>query len=76
MQVDAQVLYLSRWVDRASFREFVYNSEGQKLCNSYDEFSEAISSGIWAAEPHVGNADNVVTIRQKRGRKCQNLNKA
>ena len=72
---DKQVLYDGRWVDKEHFCVFVYNSTGQKLIKSYDEFCEAISSGIWfatkadAAKPKV---DNVVKIK-KRGRKCPNL---
>ena len=78
-KVDGQVLYLGRWVPRDSFRAFVYNSSGQKLCNSYDDYEKAISSGAWKAEPRekltidcdVINVTNVVSIK-KRGRKCRN----
>jgi hypothetical protein len=45
-----QFLYLGRWVDKASFRTFVYDREGnQKLANSYKEFEDLTSSGIWFA---------------------------
>lgn len=90
MSEDTQVLYLGRWVSREHFRAFVYNKEGKKLVNSYDEFSKLISSGIWEAEPIKANfnqpelleskqitneENNIVAIKPKRGRKCQNLNK-
>lgn len=77
MQSDKQVLYLGRWVSREFFRAFVFNSSGQHLANSYDEFSELISSGAWFAEKKdiKEPIDNVVDIKPKRGRKCQNLNK-
>jgi hypothetical protein len=83
--VDGQVLYLGRWVPRDSFRVFVYNANGQKLCNSYEEYQTAISSGIWwaergrvvEAEPiHQQLSDNVVSIKKKRGRKCRSQAKA
>jgi hypothetical protein len=47
---EGQVLYLDRWVDKASFRTFVYNEKGeQKLANSYVEFESLTASGIWFA---------------------------
>ena len=49
---DQQVLYLDRWVSREHFRTFVYNKEGQKLVKSYDEYCQAISSGLWTATPY------------------------
>lgn len=76
--VDSQVLYLGRWVSREHFRAFVYNSCEQKIANSYKEFSDLISSGVWFAEkkdvPAMNQIENVVSIKRKRGRKCQNLN--
>lgn len=75
--VDGQVLYLGRWVPRDSFRVFVYNTSGQKLCNSYDEYQKLISSGTWWAEKQdvhplkQPSKDNVVSIKNKRGRKCR-----
>jgi hypothetical protein len=50
MQTDTQVLYLGRFVSREHFCAFVYNSTGQRLVKSYDEFSSLISSGVWFAE--------------------------
>ncbi len=76
MQLDTQVLYLGRWVSREFFRAFVYNSTGQKMANSYQEFSDLISSGIWFADKLDINPTNVVDIKPKRGRPCQSRNKA
>ena len=78
MQVDEQVLYLDRWVSREHFRAFVYNSTGERLANSYQEFSDLIASGIWFArkDDMPNDVDNVVDIKPKRGRKCHNQQKA
>jgi hypothetical protein len=47
---DDQVLYQGRWVDKSSFRVFVYNEKGdEKLAPSYPEFESLIASGIWFA---------------------------
>jgi hypothetical protein len=52
---DGQFLYLNRWVDKKSFRAFVYNEKGeQKLANSYAEFETLTNSGVWfASKPDV-----------------------
>lgn len=43
-----QFLYLDRWVDKKYFRAFVYDLKGnQKLANSYNEYEDLITSGIW-----------------------------
>ncbi len=46
-----QVLYNGRYFDRATFRTFVYNFEGRKLAESYDEYEQLIASGLWYADP-------------------------
>ena len=74
--LDTQVLYDGRWVSREHFRTFVYNTTGEKLANSYQEFSDLISSGTWFADKNDIKPTNVVQMKTKRGRKCQNLNKA
>ena len=76
MSLDKQVLYKGRWVSREYFAAFVYNSTGQKLAKTYDEFSELISSGIWFETKQPIASDNVVDIKPKRGRKCHNQQKA
>ena len=75
MKLDEQVLYKGRWVSREFFRAFVYNSTGQKMANSYQEFSELISSGVWFAGKDDIGSDNVIDIKPKRGRPCQSPNK-
>lgn len=82
MVVDDQVLYQNRWVSRQFFRAFVYNSTGQKLVNSYDEFSQLISSGTWFADKEEvpkgsdEGCDTVVELKKRRGNKCHNQQKA
>ena len=49
-KLEAQVLYLGRWVPRIHFRAFVFNGDEKKLVNSYEEFLQLTSSGIWHAE--------------------------
>lgn len=45
-----QFLYQDRWVDKAHFRAFVYDRSGNsKLANSYQEFEDLTTSGIWFA---------------------------
>lgn len=70
--VEAQVLYLGRWVSKEHFKAFVYKADDKKLANSYDEFSNLISSGLWRAEPvaSIEPETNIVDIKPKRGRKC------
>jgi hypothetical protein len=62
-----QFLYLGRWVSKDNFRVFVYNSESQKLVNSYDEFKIAIESGLWFASKDDIEPKEIIPI--KRGRK-------
>ena len=74
--VDPQVLYNGRWVSRLHFRAFVYSYSDQKLANSYDEFTKLVASGVWFTERPSKTEGNVVDIKPKRGRKCQNQLKA
>jgi hypothetical protein len=67
---DAQVLYQGRWVSRAHFRVFVYNADGQKLANSYDEYSNLIESGLWFSSKEEIAPKQPVNIRS--GRKAKN----
>ena len=49
------------------------------MANSYDEFSDMISSGVWYAEPKDVPSEketNVLPMKKEGGRKCQSLNKA
>jgi len=45
-----QFEYLGRWVDKKTFRTFVYDKDDmQKLANSYDEYQSLLASGLWFA---------------------------
>lgn len=46
-KIKKQVFYDNRWVDRDTFRAFVYREGEQKLANSYQEFESLIASGLW-----------------------------
>jgi len=42
------VSYCGRQVPKENFRVFVYSlNDEQKVVNSWDEYQEAISSGVW-----------------------------
>lgn len=42
------VLYDGRVVSKEGFRAFIYGMDGKtKLVNSWDEFQESMSSGLW-----------------------------
>ena len=45
--VKNQVQYMGRWVDRDSFRVFVYSKDGKKLAKNYQEYEGLIASGNW-----------------------------
>ncbi len=48
---DGQFNYLGRWVDKHTFRAFVYNEKGaQQLADSYNQFESLIATGLWFAE--------------------------
>lgn len=62
-----QFQYLGTWVDKNTFRAFVYDKEGnQKLADSYTEFEELTSSGIWFAKKQ----DVLKNIRNKKDAVC------
>ena len=42
-----QVCYNGRWVDKEFFRAFVYSTTEQKLAESYKQYEDLISSGLW-----------------------------
>ena len=50
-----QFEYLGRWVNKSTFRAFVYDREGNEtLASSYENYEKLISSGIWfAVKPEV-----------------------
>ena len=45
-----QVMYLGRWVNKNTFRAFVYSETEEKLANSYDDFEKLIATGVWYPE--------------------------
>jgi hypothetical protein len=53
-----QFQYLGRWVDKETFRAWIYDKHGeQKLAGSYKEFEDLTSSGIWfAKKPEIEKA--------------------
>jgi hypothetical protein len=65
---EGQILYLDRWVDKNTFRTFVYDQSGnQKLANNYEEFEALTQSGIWfASKPEKSSeSHNVRDIKGK-----------
>jgi hypothetical protein len=74
--VEKQVFYMGRWVDKEHFAVFVYNSTGEKLVKNYDEFVNLISSGVWFAckddlakkQAQDLQPDNIVSMKTKRGK--------
>jgi hypothetical protein len=45
---EGQFQYLGRWVDKSTFRAFVYNKYGEStLADSYEKYESLILSGIW-----------------------------
>ena len=62
-----QFQYLGRWVDKATFRSWVYAKNGDtKLANSYKEFEELTSSGIWFS---TQVQEGLVTVAKTRKQK-------
>lgn len=63
---DPQVLYKGRWVERKYFRAYVYNAEGEKLANSYKEFSDLIASGLWFVSKDDVSPKQTIPFSRKR----------
>jgi hypothetical protein len=57
-----QFQYCGRWVDKKTFRAFVYDKEGNEcLANSYNEFEQLTTNGIWfASKPQRKKKDVVL----------------
>lgn len=78
--IDKQVLYNGRWVDKEHFAVFVFNSTGQKLVKTYDEYQDLITSGVWFSSKEdlvqhneeaakiADNEDNIVAMKPKGGK--------
>ncbi len=53
-------LYCGRMVEKQNFRAFVYGpTNAKRLVNSWDEFQEAMQTGVWFAEPQEPCTDTV-----------------
>jgi hypothetical protein len=70
--ISDQVFYKDRWVDRKTFRAYVYNEKDKKLANSYKEYETLIASGLWFSNkekiPKIENVDSpkIVKIRKSK----------
>ena len=49
------VLYMGRYCDKDSFRTFVFSKTEKKLAESWHEYEQMISSGLWFDEPPIVN---------------------
>jgi hypothetical protein len=62
-----QVFYNDRWVDKSTFRAFVYHGEEQKLANSYEEYEKLITSGLWfSSKKDVPKEGKVIKIGKSK----------
>lgn len=65
---EGQFQYLGRWVDKSTFRAFVYGKNGESLlANSYEDFERLISSGLWFASKVHSSKD-----RKQKDAVCSN----
>lgn len=66
---DNQAFYKDRWVDKEHFRAYVYGKDGTKLANSYREYEQLISSGVWFStkEKAIADADKPKARKPKDG---------
>ena len=61
------VIYKGKHVPREHFRVFVYNKDNEKkLANSYDEYLELTSTGMWFDEKADITISKAVTKKRKR----------
>lgn len=59
------VLYNGRMVPKEGFRAYVFSFDGQKkIADSFEEFEELISSGVWFT-----HADKVPEIKKQKKRR-------
>ncbi len=42
-----QVFYNGRWIDKDHFRAFIYNGADKKLAESYKQYEDLLSTGLW-----------------------------
>lgn len=77
-KVNPQVFYCDRWVDRDSFRAFVYSTSDLKLANSYKEYENLIATGLWfdtkakAMDAKQVPQAEVIELKKPKARKPNN----
>ncbi len=64
-----QVEYMGRWVPKKHFRVFVYSENDKKLANSYEEYQELLSTGLWYGTKSLENSQKVQQIVKKPQKK-------
>lgn len=65
-QDNSQVFYNGRYVDRKTFRAFVYNEDSQQLAKSYEEYEKLIGSGLWFSDKEKAVAKKEVDAPKVR----------
>jgi hypothetical protein len=66
----AQALYQGRWVDKSTFRVFVYSASDKKLANTYDEYCQLIETGLWFSSQEETKPNDPISLETvKLGRK-------
>lgn len=59
------VVYKGRKVPRQLFRTFVYDKDNnERLVKSWDEFNDAVNSGLWFVDKNDKNDKNVKSLQQ------------
>lgn len=63
---NSPAVYLGRIVDKKKFRTFVYGlNDVQKLVESWDEFQDAMASGLWFAKPEEARVEPILLKKPK-----------
>lgn len=61
------VVYQGRVIDKKNFRMFLYGANNEKkLVNSWDEYQEAIQSGVWHSMPSKVLKNDVQPKKRKK----------
>ena len=67
-KIPDQFYYNGRYVNTEHFRTFVYNKDGEKLAENYQQYQDLISSGLWFSSKEAipkETIDVVEEIKQK-----------
>lgn len=68
----APAIYLGRIVKKENFRAFIYGPNGtSKLVESWDDFENAMASGLWFATREDAQVSIVAPEKPKRVRKAK-----